>query len=238
MLSGLIESGLRVVGTWPIRTERSGRIRSHQSNALASSIVLVCRARQKEAPAATFKQFQSELGEELPAALSVMTGRDRADHSEPWVDPIDLRQAAIGPGMAVYSRYSRVQKADGSSLSVREALQEINEAIDSYFDEVEGELDRDTRFCAQWYRENGFKEATYGRAEVLAQAMDVGVEALGARGLLLAKGGKVRLLRPSEYGSEMPAGPCIWELCHRLVGALEEGEEAAARLYNAMPGLA
>ena len=238
MLKSLFDQSFEIVGTWPMRTELANRTVARQANALASSIVLVCRPRPENAPMATFRQFQSELGEALPAALSVMTGRDREGHSEPWVDPIDLRQAAIGPGMAVYSRYSRVQKADGSALSVREALQEINEAIDAYFDEVEGELDRDTRFCAQWYRESGFKDATYGRAEVLAQAMDVGVEALGSRGLLHAKGGKVRLLRPSEYRPEMAAGPSIWELCHRLVGALEEGEEAAARQYNAMPGLA
>ncbi len=238
MLQGLLDQKLELVGTWPMRTELANRTVARQANALASSIVLVCRPRPEDAPTATFRQFQSELGEEVPRALSVMIGRDRVDHSEPWVDPIDLRQAAIGPGMAVYSRYSRVQKADGSALSVREALQEINEAIDAYFDEVEGELDRDTRFCAQWYRENGFNDATYGRAEVLAQAMDIGVEALGARGLLQAKGGKVRLLRPSDYRAEMPAGPSIWELCHRLVGALEDGEEAAARLYIAMPGLA
>ena len=238
MLKGLLDERFEILGTWPMRTERGKRMVSMGTNALASSIVIVCRPRPTDAPTATFRQFHSELGEQLPTALSVMTGRDREEHSEPWVDPIDLRQAAIGPGMAVYSRYSRVQKADGSALSVREALLEINEAIDAYFDEVEGDLDRDSRFCSQWYRENGFKDGTYGRAEVLAQAMDVGVEALGARGLLQAKGGKVRLLRPSEYRPETPAGPSIWELCHRLVGALEEGEGAAARLYNAMPGLA
>jgi putative DNA methylase len=236
MLNGLINEALEIKGTWPMRTELSTNLKKNV-NALASSIVLVCRPRPANAPMATFKQFQTELGREFPEALRVMIGHERAATSEPWVDPIDLRQAAIGPGMAVYSRYSRVQKADGTALSVRDALIEINEAIDRYFDEMEGELDPDSRFCVQWYREAGFGKGKYGRAEVLAQATNVGIEALERKGLLEAKGGNVRLLKPEEYDG-VASGPSQWELCHGLVGALAEGEEEAARLYNRMPGLA
>jgi putative DNA methylase len=238
MLHALIGQDLAIVGTWPVRTERFNRNIARDANALASSIVLVCRPRAMNAPIATFKQLQSEIGRELPEALSIMTGRDRVDGAQPWVDPIDLRQAAIGPGMAVYSRYSRVQKMDGTKLSVRDALIEINEGIDRYFDEMEGELDPDSRFCVQWYREAGFGKGDYGRAMTLAQAINVGVEAVEKKGLLEAKGGDVRLLKPDEYSDEVPIAISQWELCHRLIGALAEGEEAAARLYNRMPGLA
>ena len=237
MLSGLVKAGLQITGTWPMRTTKSARSVAQNANALASAIVLVGRVRSPSAPAATFKHLQGELAKELPKALSVMTGRERDGLSQPWVDPIDLRQAAIGPGMAVYSRYTRIQKADGTPLGVREALIEINEGIDRYFDEMEGELDPDSRFCVQWYREAGFGKGKYGRAEVLAQAINVGIEALERKGLLEAKGGNVRLLKPEEYEG-VASGPSQWELCHGLVGALAEGEEEAARLYNRMPGLA
>jgi putative DNA methylase len=238
MLQGLLTSGFQVIGTWPIRTEMRTRNVARATNALASSIVVVCRPRPESAPTVTFKQFQSELGRDLPPALAVMTGRDREEGSQPWVDPIDLRQAAIGPGMAVYSRCRRVQKADGTALSVREALQEVNEAIDRYFDEMEGELDPTSRFCLHWYKESGFVSGAFGRAEVLAKATNVDPELLERRGLLDSTAGKVRLFKPAEYRPEMGEGVSIWELAHRLVAALESGEEPAARLYNRAPGLA
>jgi putative DNA methylase len=239
MLEGVIRSGFQIVGTWPLRTEQTYRSISMGTNALASSIVLVCRPRPADAPMVTNKQFQAELARELPAALRVMTGHERAEASEPWVDPIDLRQAAIGPGMAAYSRYRRVQKADGDALSVREALVAINEAIDRYFDEMEGALDPTSRFCLQWYKEAGFNEGPFGRADVLARAMNVDVERIERGGLLLSEKGKVRLYRPGEYEYEaLNEAPSQWELCHSLVASLADGEEAAARLYNRMPGLA
>jgi len=240
MLGGLADEHLEVRGTWPMRTERGKRMVSMDTNALASSIVLVCRPRSHSASSATFKQFQNEVARELPDALAVMTGRDREDVAQPWVDPIDLRQAAIGPGMAVYSRYSRVQKAAGDALSVREALIEINEAVDHYFDEMEGALDKVSRFCLHWYRENGFSSGQYGRAEILAKATDTDPERIERAGLLISDRGKVRLFKRAEYLSQMLTGPSIWEVCHRLVRALggDGGEERAARLYNQMPGLA
>jgi len=241
MLSGLTQAGFQAGGTWPMRTERPGRLRETGSNALASSIVIACRPRPEDAPVATFKQFQGELERELPPALSVMTGRDRADGAQPWVDPIDLRQAAIGPGMAVYSRYSRVQKASGEELSVREALQEINEGIDRYFDEMTGNLDPVSRFCVQWYAEAGFGDGNFGRADVLARATGVDPDHLSHLGLLDSRAGRVALRKPERYPPEMQAGPSIWELCHRLVQTLmksDGGTDEAARLYNRMAGLA
>ncbi len=237
MLSGLYEEGLQVVGTWPVRTERLVRSNSIGANALASSILIACRPCSEHVET-TFRVLQRELSEEMPSALSVMTGRDRGT-SEPWVDPIDLRQAAIGPGMSVFTRYARVQKADGDPLTVPEALQEINESVDRYFEEAEGSLDPASRFCVYWYREYGFTTGPYGRAQTLGNANGTTPETLEMRGLLNADRGNVTLLKPAQYRETMQAGPSVWELCHRLVLALQdEGEDAAATLYNRMPGLA
>ncbi|MBN1565667.1 MAG: DUF1156 domain-containing protein, partial [Anaerolineae bacterium] len=162
MLEGLIQAGFTVDGTWPMRTERGGRTNSLEANALASSIVLVCRSRPDDAPQTSRREFVNALRRELPKALREMQSGSIA--------PVDLAQASIGPGMAIYSRYSRVLEADGSPLTVRTALQLINQELDAYLAETEGDVDSDTRFCINWFEQFGFNEGEFGVADVLARA--------------------------------------------------------------------
>ena len=138
MLSAIIQAGFSITGTWPIRTERSGRMLDIGKNALASSIVLVCRKRNLNAKICTRRDFINSLKRELKIALKKL--------QESNIAPVDLAQSAIGPGMAVYSRYSKVLEADGTPMSVRSALQIINQELDLYFTEQDGVLDRDSRF--------------------------------------------------------------------------------------------
>jgi putative DNA methylase len=245
MLEGLLRAGFRIVGTWPMRTELVGNLKKG-TNALASSIVLVCRPRPTDAPIATRREFLASLRDELPEELRILTGHGT---SHP-VSPVDLAQATIGPGMAVFSRYSKVIEASGDAMSVRTALQLINQAIDDYFTEVEGELDSDTRFCVAWFSEFGFDSGSFGQADVLARAKDVGIAALARDGVLESGANKVRLLPLTRYSdgweSYDPAAdrrPTIWEACHYLVAAVMDtsgggGEMAAARLARRLGGLA
>jgi putative DNA methylase len=185
ILDGLLSAGFQITGTWPMRTERTARPREHGSNALASSIVLVCRPRPEDAPLATRREFLTTLRRELPPALRQLQQGN--------VAPVDLAQAVIGPGMAVFSRYAKVLEADGSPMRVRTALQLINQELDAYFTEQEGDLDADTRFCLAWFEQHGMEEAAFGQADVLARAKNTAVEALARDGLLEARAGKVRL---------------------------------------------
>lgn len=246
MLEGLLRTGFQVMGTWPSRTEGATRLIAMDTNALASSIVLVCRPRPAYAAIATRREFLAALREELPASLRVLTGHG-VTHP---VSPVDLAQATIGPGMAVFSRYSKVIEASGDAMSVRTALQLINQAIDDYFTVVEGELDSDTRFCVAWFSEFGFDSGSFGQADVLARAKDVGIAALARDGVLESGANKVRLLPLTRYSdgweSYDPAAdrrPTIWEACHYLVAAVMDtsgagGEIAAARLVRRLGGLA
>jgi putative DNA methylase len=226
-LQGLVEEGFQVVATWPMRTERANRLRGLGANALASSIVLVCRPRPKEASLATRQDFLRALRAELPRAL-----RDLTRGSIP---PVDLAQSAIGPGMAVFSRYRALVEPDGRPLSVREALALINQVLDEFLAEEEAELDAASRFALAWYEQYGYGEGPYGDAETLAKAKNVAVAALEEGGILLARGGKVRLLKPEEYPEGWdPKGDrrlSAWEAAHHLIHLLErEGEGTAARL--------
>jgi putative DNA methylase len=238
MLGGLIGAGFRTTGTWPMRTEQEYRMVAMGTNALASAVVLACRPRPEDAPIATRREFQQRLREELPKALRHLMGGHIA--------PVDLAQAAIGPGMAVFSSYSRVLEADGSPMSVRAALQLINRAIEDYFTEQEGELDPDTQFCARWFEQHGFNDGPYGEADVLARAKAIGVDGLERDGILEAKGGKVRLKPLSYYLETVDAydpvrdrRPTVWEACHYLIAALDrDGEQGAARLARRLGGLA
>ena len=192
MLEGLVAAGFRITGTWPVRTEMAVRALSRVgTNALASSIVLVCRPRDEAAPLATRSEFQRTLHAELPAALRRL--------QQGYTAPVDFAQAAIGPGMVVYSRYSKVLQADGSPMPVRTALQLINAELDAYLAEQEGELDQDTRFCLAWFETHGMEEGPFGEADVLARAKDTSVETMRRDGTLWARAGKVRLLRRDEY---------------------------------------
>lgn len=236
-LSAIIHSGLIINGTWPIHTEMKTRQIAMGTNALASSIVLVCQKRDINAIDIGRKNFLIELSHAIPIALDTMI--NGSETSSP-IAPVDLAQAAIGPGMAVFSKYKSILEADGSPMTVQTALILINKAIDDYFKELEGDWDSDTRFCMQWFSEYGWKEGMFGEAEVLAKAKGISVEGVKDSGVLFAGGGKVRLYRPADYpeawnpakDSRMP----IWEVLHQLIRAHQsKGEAAAAKILTAVP---
>jgi putative DNA methylase len=229
MLEGLLKAGFQITGTWPMRSERSARSVAIGTNALASSIVLVCRPRLETAAMTTRRDFISTLKKELPDALRKLQQGNIA--------PVDLAQAAIGPGMAVFSRYSKVIEADGSPMKVRTALALINQALDEVLVEQEGEFDSDTRWAVAWFDQFGMNEGPYGVAETLSKAKNTSVEALAQDGFLTAKAGKVRLLNRDELQADWdPATDrrlTVWEITHYLIRALEQhGEQGAATLLS------
>jgi putative DNA methylase len=223
-LAAVIRAGFAISGTWPIRTELSNRMIGSGANALASSIVLVCRRRDPEAPVATRREFVTTLKAELPEALAHLQRGNIA--------PVDLAQAAIGPGMAVYTRYAKVLDAEGNPLSVREALALINQTLDEAMAEQEGDFDADSRWALAWFEQSGFAEGEYGVAEMLSKAKNTSVSGMVDAGILASKGGKVHLLRPDELPSdwdpETDPRLTAWESVHYLVRALEAGGESAA----------
>jgi putative DNA methylase len=226
-LAGVIEAGFATTGTWPMRTELANRMRGMESNALASSIVLVCRPRAADAPTATRREFVTALKAELPQALAHLQRGNIA--------PVDLAQAAIGPGMAVYTRYARVLDAEGKNVTVRDALALINQTLDDVLAEQEGDFDADTRWALSWFEQYGFDAAEYGVAETLSKAKNTSVGGLVEAGILASKAGKVRLLKPAELPDDWdPATDkrlTVWEMVHHLVRLLEgDGEIAAAKI--------
>ena len=234
-LGALIDAGFSIGGTWPIRTEQPKGLRAFEQNALASSIVLVCRKRPADAALATRRQFVTALKAELPAALARLQSGNIA--------PVDLAQAAIGPGMAVYTRYARVLDASGQPVSVREALALINQTLDETLAEQEGDFDADSRWALAWFEQHGFDAGEYGAAETLSKAKNTSVGGLVQAGVLASKAGKVRLLKPEELPADWnPAADprlTVWETVHQLVRALETGgETAAARLVRRLGGVA
>jgi putative DNA methylase len=190
MLEGLIKAGFTITGTLPMRTELSNRTVASGTNALASSIALVCRPRPETAPSTTRRQFVNTLKRELPAALHQLQQGNIA--------PVDLAQASIGPGMAIYSRYTKVLESDGTPMRVRTALQLINQTLDEFLAEQEGEFDAETRFALTWFEQYAFSEGLFGDAETLSKAKNTAVQSMVDAGILVAKAGKVRLLRRSE----------------------------------------
>ena len=238
-LDAVIKSDMALFGTWPVRTELANKVSGIGSNMLSSSIVLVCRKRDEAAQTISRKHFLRELNQEIPKALDTMI--NGSDTSSP-ISPVDLAQASIGPGMAVYSKYKTILEADGSPMSVHTALILINKALDEYFKEREGDWDNDTRFCLQWFSEYGFKEGVYGDAEVLAKAKGLSVEGVRDSGVLLAGAGKVRLYRPAEYPADWnplkDSRTPVWEVLHQLIRAHQSsGESAAAKIVSAIPEL-
>ena len=223
-LDAVIRSGFAITGTWPIRTESSGRIIATGTNALASSIVLVCRRRSIDAPLATRREFVAALRAELPAALAHLQSGNIA--------PVDLAQAAIGPSMAVYTRYAKVVDAAGNPVSVREALQLINQILDEVLAKQEGDFDADSRWALAWFEQHGFEEGEYGVAETLANAKNTSIAGIVEGGILASGAGKVRLLRPEELADDWDPTTdprlTIWEAVHHLVHALDTGGETAA----------
>lgn len=224
MLSALIKAGFAITGTWPVRTERSGRSIAIGTAALASSIILVCRPRPADAPLATRRELVGALRSELPDALRTLQQGNIA--------PVDLAQAAIGPGMAVFSRFSKVVEADGTAMTVRTALGLINQALDEILASQEGDFDSDTRFAITWFKQRGFEEGAYGEADVLARAKNTSVPGMAEAGVLAQRAGKVRLLRrdelPADWDPALDARMTAWEATHHLVARLETGGEAAA----------
>ena len=234
-LDAVTRAGFAISGTWPIRTENASRMMGQTMNALASSIVLVCRQRPANMPIATRRDFATALKTELPTALVHLQRSNIA--------PVDLAQAAIGPGMAIYTRYAKVLDTHGKALTVREALALINQTLDEVLAEQEGDFDGDTRWALAWFEQSGFDEGDYGVAETLSKAKNTSVGGLVVAGILVSKGGKVRLLRPDELpGDWNPATDSrltAWETVHHLVHTLESGgESAAAELAAALGGTA
>jgi putative DNA methylase len=233
MLTGLLDSGYAVTGTWPMRTEGDNRNIGIGANALASSIVLVCRPRSTDAPMATRREFVTALRDELPQALK------RLQHGN--IAPVDLAQAAIGPGMAIFSRYARVVEADGSSMTVRTALALINQALDEILSEQEGDFDADTRFAVTWFEQRGTNDGPYGEADVLARAKNTSVTGMMEAGVLGSLAGKVRLLPreelPEDWDPLTDRRLTAWEATQHLTRRLEiSGEAGAADLLRRLGG--
>jgi putative DNA methylase len=231
-LDAVIRAGFALSGTWPMRTELGNRLIGKDTNALASSIVLVCRPRPANAPTATRREFLNALKAELPNALVHLQRSNIA--------PVDLAQAAIGPGMAVYTRYARVLDAEGKPLSVREALALINQTLDEVLAEQEGDFDADSRWALAWFEQSGFVEGEYGVAETLSTAKNTSVAGMFDAGILVSRGGKVRLLRPDElpatWDPATDARLTVWEVVHHLIRVLETGGERAAATLVARRG--
>ena len=227
MLAALVRSGFGITATWPIRTERAGRSSAIGANSLASSVVIVCRVRSDSAASVSRRTFLAALREELPAALREL--------QQGAVAPVDLPQAAIGPGMAVFTRYSSVVEADGSVMSVRTALALINRALDEVLSEQEGDFSADTRFCVKWFGQFGWDEQPYGVAESLSKAVATSVDGLCRGGVFWARAGRARLVGLHELseGWDPLSDERVteWEVVLRVAKALDrDGVEPAARL--------
>jgi putative DNA methylase len=222
-LGAVIEAGFAISGTWPMKTESANKLKA-TVGALASSIVLVCRKRRADAPTATRREFVTALKAELPVALAHLQRGNIA--------PVDLAQAAIGPGMAVFTRFSKVLDAEGKMLTVREALSLINQTLDEALAEQEGDFDADSRWALTWFEQAGFDEGEYGVAEQLSKSKNTSVAGMDKAGILESKRGRVRLLRPEELPDEWdPATDqrlTEWEVVHHLIRVLANGGEAAA----------
>jgi putative DNA methylase len=230
-LAAVIEAGFAVTGTWPMRTELGNRMISSGTNALASSIVLVCNKRLESARTATRREFVAALKSELPRALQELQAGNIA--------PVDLAQAAIGPGMAVFTRYGKVIDAEGNPISVREALVLINQTLDEALAEQEGDIDSDSRWALTWFEQFGFQEGESGVANVLATAKNTSVKGLVQAGILVELRGNVRLLKPDElpvdWDPVTDTRLTSWEVVHHLIRVLETaGEAGAARLMAAL----
>ena len=235
MLQALLSAKLTITGTWPILSEASNRIRSQGSNALATSIVIACRPRPEDAPLTSRREFLDRLQAELPSALIRMRQGN--------VAPVDLAQAAIGPGMEIFSRYTKVVEADGTPMTVRDALATINHTLDEHLESADAELDADTRWALTWHAQHAFQEGSFGKAEQLSKARNTSVAGLVQAGIAASGAGRVRLLSRDEldpkWDPKTDMRPTIWEVTHYLICRLQsEGEQAAADLLRQVGGLA
>ena len=228
-LEAVLTAGFAITGTWPVRTERDARSIGIGTNALASSIVLVCRKRAADAPTVSRREFIRELNAVLPDALLDMT---RGGINSP-VAPVDLSQAIIGPGMAIFSQYAAVLEADGTQMRVKTALQLINRFLS------EDDFDHDTQFCLHWFEQLGWAEGKYGEADVLARAKGTSVDGLIEAGVVASSSGSLRLLKwaemPRDWSPENDNRVPVWEAQHQLIRALnQDGETAAGGLLARM----
>ena len=230
LLEGMLKAGWSVTGTWPIRTEMGNRMRSRDSNALASSIVLACRPRPKEAGFTDRRGLITVLREQFPEALRKL--------EQGKVAPVDLRQAAIGPGMAVFSQYVRVNEPDGSPMRVRAALSLINQVLDEKLSQLEGDVSAETRWCVEWFKQFGFDAGPFGIAETLSKGIDTSIDGLERGGVLKSRAGKVKLLSvreiPENYDPAADDRTSEWEICLHLAKTLEfKGAADAAAIMAA-----
>lgn len=228
-LEAIHKSGYAIVGTWPVRTENTARRRANNSNALANSVVLVCRKKEDTADTITRAEFIRALKRELPPAISELQAAN--------VSPADMPQSAIGPGMGVFSRYATVLEADDSPMTVKTALQLINIQLDEFLNDLHGEFDAETRFTATWFQQNGFDKGEYGTANSIATARGISVESVKHAGIIESSAGKVRILKRYEldldWNPETDNHFTIWEACQHLIRTLEnDGEYAAAELLK------
>lgn len=230
MLKAIIQAGFSITGTWPMRTEQTYRAISMGTNALASSIVLVCRKRPENAPQTSRRNLIAQLRRELHPALKKL--------QESNIAPVDLAQAAIGPGMGVFSRYRSVLEADGTEMTVRSALQIINEQVDAYFNEQIGSMDTESRFCVDLYLQKAYEDIPYGEAEILATAKGALIPKMVEHKVLYAKAGKVHLVKREQLPSVVVLDEHnIWLLTQQLTFAMEEGGiEACAQKVSSLYG--
>lgn len=232
-LQAVVDSGLGISATWPVRTELTGNLKKNW-NALASSIILACHRRPADAATIPRKDFLRELERVIPGALVEMTADPLAA-----IAPVDLHQASIGPGMAVYSKYKAVLEADGAAMSVRSALLHVNKAIDEYFAHAEGDLDADTRFCIGWFQQYGFDSGPFGEADVLARAKGTSVDGVASDGVLKTGRGRVKISEiselPKNWNPSDDGRLTVWEACHHLCKSLQESELDAGKLLAQMP---
>ena len=227
MLNAIVNSGLAITGTWPIKTECGSRSVSQGSNALDSSIVLVCRKRSVDAPTTTRRNFIQELKRELKTSLQKLQSSNIA--------PVDMAQSAIGPGMGVFSKYAQVLEADGTPMSVRSALQIINQELDLYFNEQDGELDSNSRFCVDFYTQYGFNDAKFGEADTLARAKNTSVATLQSKGVFVAEKGVAHLVDRDKLPEKIDyADNTVWLFTQRLTHAMSMGgiKACATLIHN------
>lgn len=229
-LEGVVNAGFQITGTWPLRTEGDNRQNAVGANALASSVVLVCRPKAPDAGSVSRAELRQELRRVLPAELARLVLSNIA--------PVDIAQAAIGPGMSLYSGHGRVLEADGSLMTVRAALLLINEVLDEHLTDSEADYDADTRWAITWFEMRGYEDGPFGEAENLARARNVSVGGIAHAGIIKSAAGKVRLLkreelRPLDYDPAKDERPTVWEYTQHLIRNLEhEGEGAAAGLLK------
>jgi len=231
MLEGMIKAGWTITATWPIRTELANRATGMGTNALASSIVLACRPRHRQAGFTDRRGLIAALRNEFPDALRMIEHDGK-------VAPVDLRQAAIGPGMAIFSRYAQVNEPDGTPMRVRAALSLINQVLDEKLSQLEGDVSADTRWCVEWFKGHGFDSGPFGEAETLSKGTDTGIAVLDRAGVLKARGGKVALLSVQDirvdYDPNGDERVSEWKVCLHLAKRLRDrGAEATSELMAA-----